>query len=268
MDYYLDNDSWTWSRFVETAKSMTDVSAGEYGFTGWMLFPYMGPYQMIGLDNETGQATLSIDSGKYVGWITEVYNLYQRDRAARRSYDLQEWRSTFPAGTDAMCFCLLTFDSSSYEMVVKVAKELGSDEFGIAPYPIYDMGGETERIVPVHMEGYSISAGALHPEAAAAYIRLETLVRKNILSKHSSLGYLEKVLTDEEKQMLQDTAGDQVVMDMSMGMGDCYSILDTQLVPPIYYDAHDSSVQAEIDSVKPLLQAEIDDYNSELAERQ
>ena len=66
MDYYLDNDSWTWSRFVETAKSMTDVSAGEYGFTGWMLFPYMGPYQMIGLDNETGQATLSIDSGKYV----------------------------------------------------------------------------------------------------------------------------------------------------------------------------------------------------------
>lgn len=58
-----------------------------------------------------------------------------------------------------MCFCLLTFDSSSYEVVVKVAKELGSDEFGIAPYPIYDMGGETERIVPVHMEGYSISCG-------------------------------------------------------------------------------------------------------------
>ena len=74
-------------------------------------------------------------------------------------------------------------------------------------------------------------------------------------------------LTDEEKQMLQDTAGDQVVMDMSMGMGDCYNILDTQLVPPIYYNANETSVQAEIDAVRPLLQAEIDDYNSELAER-
>lgn len=65
------------------------------------------------------------------------------------------------------------------------------------------MGGETERVCSCYIwKGIPLARGPLHPEAAAAYIRLETLVRKNILSKHSSLGYLEKVLTDEEKQML------------------------------------------------------------------
>ena len=80
-------------------------------------------------------------------------------------------------------------------------------------------------------------------------------------------GYLDTVLTEDEKKMLEDTANDQVIMEMILGVGDCYNILDTQLVPPIYYNANEASVQAEIDAVKPLLQAEIDDYNSELAER-
>ena len=218
---------------------------------------------MLTLDEETGQATLNIDNEKYVGWMTEVYNFYQRDQAGRRSYDLQEWSTTFPSGSDAMVFTHV----SGYEKIVKMAKELESGEFGIAPYPIYDKGGETERIVPASLWGYSISSGALHPEAAATYIRLEILVRNNIKAAHPGRGYLDTVLTEDEKKMLEDTANDQVIMEMILGVGDCYNILDTQLVPPIYYNANEASVQAEIDAVKPLLQAEIDDYNSELAER-
>ena len=263
MDYYLDGDKWNWTQFVETAKAMTDTAAGEYGFTGWMLFPYEAPYPMLTLDEETGQATLNIDDEKYVGWMTEVYNFYQRDQAGRRSYDLQNWSTTFPSGSDAMLFTHV----SGYEKIVKMAKELESGEFGIAPYPIYDKGGETERIVPASLWGYSISSGALHPEAAATYIRLEILVRNNIKEAHPGRGYLDTVLTEDEKKMLEDTANDQVIMEMILGVGDCYNILDTQLVPPIYYNANEASVQAEIDAVKPLLQAEIDDYNSELAER-
>ena len=262
MDYYLDGDKWTWSQFVETAKAMTDADAGEYGFTGWMLFPYTAPYPMLTLDAETGQAALQIDNEKYVGWMTDVYNFYQRDQAGRRSYDLQNWRTTFPGGTDAMVFAHL----SDYEKIVKMAKELESGEFGIAPYPIYDKGGETERITPASLWGYSISSGALHPEAAATYIRLEILVRNNIKAAHPGRGYLDTVLTEDEKNMLEKTANDKVIMEMILGIGDCYNILDTQLVPPIYYNANEASVQAEIDAVKPLLQAEIDDYNSELAE--
>ena len=267
MEYYQEG-KWNWTQFVETAKAMTDPNTGDYGFTGWMLFPYFSPYQMITLDEVTGQATLDMDSGKYVSWMTEVYNFYQKDESGRRSWDLQNWRTTFPGGMDAMAFCLLTLDVSSYELVAKVAMELDGDEFGIAPYPIYDKGGETERIVPCYMNGYSISSGALHPEAAATYIRLETLIRKNILARHSALGFLENVLTEEEKQMLEDTKNDKVVMEMILGMGNCYDILDTKMVPPIYYNADETSVQAVIDSVKPLLQAEVDDYNSNLAERQ
>ena len=158
-------------------------------------------------------------------------------------------------------------DKYTLDYYVKMAKELESGEFGIAPYPIYDKGGETERIVPASLWGYSISSGALHPEAAATYIRLEILVRNNIKEAHPGRGYLDTVLTEDEQKMLEDTADDQVIMEKIQGIGDCYNILDTQLVPPIYYNANEASVQAEIDAVKPLLQAEIDDYNSELAER-
>ena len=262
MEYYQEG-KWTWSQFVETAKAMTDPNTGDYGFTGWMLFPYTSVYPMMTLDEETGRASLSIDNEKYVGWMTEVYNFYQRDESGRRSWDLQNWGTTFPSGTDAMCFIHL----SGFEKIVKMAKELESGEYGIAPYPIYDKGGETERIAPASLWGYSVSSGALHPEAAATYIRLEVLVRNNILKVIPSLGYLENVLTDEEKQMLEDTKNDSVIMEMILGVGDCYDILDTKMVPPIYYNADESSVQAVIDSVKPLLQAEIDDYNSDLAER-
>ena len=92
---------------------MTDPGTGDYGFTGWMLFPYMGPYQLVTLDEQTGQATLNIDNEKYVGWMTEVYNFYQKDESGRRSWDLQNWGTTFPSGTDAMCFANL----NAYERI-------------------------------------------------------------------------------------------------------------------------------------------------------
>ena len=133
--------------------------------------------------------------------------------------------------------------------------------------PIFDKGGETGRIVPASLWGYSISSGALHPEAAATYIRLETMVSQQIVASKPEFGYLEDVLTDDEKQMIHDTAGDEWIIENILGIGDCYNILDTKLVPPIYYEPNETSVQAEIDAVKPLLQAEIDDFNNDLLDR-
>ena len=105
---------------------------------------------------------------------------------------------------------------------------------------------------------------AQHPEAAATYIRLETMVSQNIKKAHPGYGYLDNVLTDEEKQMLEDTSTDKWFIEKILGIGDCYNIIDTKLVPPIYYNVNETSVQSEIDQVKPLLQAEVDDYNLSL----
>ncbi|MCI9415052.1 MAG: hypothetical protein HFJ79_07770 [Clostridiales bacterium] len=259
MDYYQQG-SWTWSQFVKTAKAMT--SGEDYGFNGWALFPYNSVYPMINL-NDDGTVALNIDDTKYMSWMTEVYNFYQRDKAGRLDYNLQSWETTFPQGTDAMVITNL----GHYERMVKVAKELEGDEFGIAPLPIFDKGGETERIVPASLWGYSISSGAQHPEAAATYIRLETMVSQNIKKAHPGYGYLDNVLTDEEKQMLEDTSTDKWFIEKILGIGDCYNIIDTKLVPPIYYNVNETSVQSEIDQVKPLLQAEVDDYNNDLRDR-
>lgn len=257
---HYQNNNWNWTQFVKTAKAMT--SGEDYGFNGWALFPYNSVYPMINL-NDDGTVALNIDDTKYMSWMTEVYNFYQRDKAGRLDYNLQSWETTFPQGTDAMVITNL----GHYERMVKVAKELEGDEFGIAPLPIFDKGGETERIVPASLWGYSISSGAQHPEAAATYIRLETMVSQNIKKAHPGYGYLDNVLTDEEKQMLEDTSTDKWFIEKILGIGDCYNIIDTKLVPPIYYNVNETSVQSEIDQVKPLLQAEVDDYNNDLRDR-
>ena len=161
-----------------------------------------------------------------------------------------------------MCFAVL----SSYERLVKIAKELESGEFGIAPIRSMTRAAKPSVSLPLTC-GDIPSRPAPASGGGRYYIRLEVLVSKNINKMIPSLGYLENVLTEEEKQMLEDTKNDRVIMEVILGVGDCYDILDTKMVPPIYYNADESSVQAVIDSVKPLLQAEIDDYNSDLAER-
>ena len=108
MEYYQEG-KWNWTQFVETAKAMTDPNTGDYGFTGWMLFPYTSIYPMMTLDAETGQASLNVDNEKYVGWMTEVYNFYQRDESGRRSWDLQNWGTHLPVRyrCDVLCRAVL-----------------------------------------------------------------------------------------------------------------------------------------------------------------
>ncbi|MCI8554283.1 MAG: extracellular solute-binding protein, partial [Clostridiales bacterium] len=264
MEHYK-NGNWNWSQFVKTAKAMT--SGDDYGFTGWGLFPYQAPYPMLNL-NDDGTVSLNLDDTKYMTWMTEVYNFYQREKAGRLDYNLQSWSSNVPQGTDAMVYTTLY----GFERLVKVAQELEGDEFGIAPTPIFNPAGETERIWTANVWAYSISSGALCPEAAATYIRLEALVAQQIRAAQYKYGilseYMDNYLTDDEKQMILDTADEECVVDMIRGIGDCYDIVDSQMVPKIYYNVNDASVQAEIDAVKPLLQAEFDDYNNDLRDRE
>lgn len=251
-----EKGEWTWTNFVKTAKAMTTDT--DYGFTGWGLFPYQSPYPMASLDQETGKVSLDIDDTKYMRYMTEVYNLYQTENAARRDWALQDWQNLFPNGTDAMVKTTL----SQYRLICEKAQRVEGDEFGIAPCPVFDPVGETESIANTTLWAYSISAAAENPIGAAAYIRLETLVTRNAEAALKGQTWLDQNLTDAEKAMLEATKDDPICNEIILGIGDCYlGIIDANIVPPMYYDATQESVQAIFDAQKNALQAEFDEFN-------
>lgn len=247
---------WTWTNFVKTAKAMTDDK--NFGFTGWGLFPYLAPYPMAELDEEN-HVHLMVDEPKYMRYMTEVYNLFQVEHAGRNTNDdLQNWGTLFPSGTDAMVIAPLT----SYTSVKNMAKKLQGDEFGIAPLFVFDPNGEEKPISPVSIWAYSISSSAANPEGAAAYIRLETLVSRNIAKAFEGKTWLDENLTDEEKEMIEATKDDPIVMDFIRGIGDCYlGIIDPYICTAIYYNDAQNEVQAIFDAQKSALEAEFEELN-------
>lgn len=253
--------NWNWTQFVKTAKAMT--SGDDYGFTGWGLFPYFAPYTMAALDEETGTVTLNIDDPKYMRYMTEVYNLYQTEGAARRDVALQQWASLFPMGTDAM----VQTTKAGYKRIVEAATRVEGDTFGIAPVPVFDPNGETESIATATLWAYSISAAAKNPVGAATYIRLETLVARNVEAALEGTTWYDENLTDDEKAMMEETKDDPVAVEMLRGIGDCYlGIVDPNIVPPIYYEENQNSVQSVFDSNRNALEAEFEEFNQMVEE--
>ncbi len=258
---HWQNGNWNWTQFVKSAKALTNDT--DYGFSGWGLFPYFAPYPMADLDEETGKVTLAIDDTKYMRYMTEVYNLYQTDKAARCDGSLQTWDKLFPAGTDAM----VQTTKSGFKRIVDSAKRMDGDTFGIAPVPVFDPTGETESIATATLWAYSIASAAKNPVGAATYIRLETLVSRNVQAALEGTTWLDKNLTDEEKEMMEATKDDPVCVEMIRGIGNCYlGIVDANIVPPMYYGATQESVQAIFDAQKNALQTEFDEFNQQVEE--
>lgn len=251
---------WNWTQFVKTCKAMTN--GDDFGFTGWGLFPYFAPYQMAVL-GEDGTVQLNIDDTKYIRYMTEVYNLYQTENAARRDIMLQQWSTLFPMGTDAMVQTTL----AGYKRIVEMATKQEGDEFGIAPVPAFDPTGETVGIPTATLWAYSIASAAENPIGAAAYIRLETLVSRNVAKALDGTTWYDQTLTEEEQEMIEAIKDEPVSVEMIRGIGDCYlGIVDANIVPKMYYEESKSGVQAIFDAQKSALQAEFDEFNEMVEE--
>lgn len=253
---YWKEGKWNWTQFVATAKKMTNTATGDYGFTGWGLFPYFAPYSMAKI-NDDATVSLNIDDPKYMRYMTEVYNFYQKEKAGRLDWDLQNWNDLFPKGKDAMVMTTV----GGYTRLLEKVTAADGDELGIAPVPVFDPTGETKPISAGFLWGYSISAAAANPEGAAEYIRLESLISRNIDKDIPAYGALGKFLSDEEKDMLEKTASDPVKMDPIMGIGKCYPEIDNKICNVLYYQQIQDSVQSVFDAAKPVLQAEMDEFN-------
>ncbi len=258
---HWQDGNWNWTQFVETCDAMTTDE--EFGFTGWGLFPYFAPYPMAKL-NDDGTVTLNTSDEKYMLYMTEVYNLYQDDEAARRDTALQTWADLFPAGIDAMVMTT----KAGFKRIADKAAAMQGDDFGIAPIPAFDVAGEEVGIPTATLWAYSIAKEADNPIGAATYIRLETLVSRNVKAalKGTTWYDLEENLTAEEQAMIEEIESDDehICVEMIRGIGTCYDIVDTNIVPPIYYEANENSVQSVFDSFNNMLEAEFEDFNNEV----
>jgi len=255
------NGNWTWTQFVETCEALTNDD--QKGFTGWGLFPYFAPYPMAKL-NDDNTVTLNTSDEKYMLYMDAVYDLYQKSEAARRDNSLQTWNNTFPLGIDAM----VQTTKAGFKRIVDKAVAMDSDDFGIAPIPAFDLAGETVGIPTATLWAYSIAKEADNPIGAATYIRLETLVCRNVQAALEGTTWYdnEENVTAEEQAMIEEIESDDehICVELIRGIGSCYDIVDTSIVPPIYYEPNQNSVSSVFDSFNNMLQAEFDDFNAEV----
>ena len=186
---------WNFTQFIKTAKNMTDAANDEYGLAGTgSLFPSAFTIMYL---NDDATVSLNIKNPSFVKCMQAVWKLYRVENAARRTDDM---RSTFPLGKDAMAMT----SGKDYCRMMDTAKSNGTtDEFGIVPYPAYDMVDETNPrgSNSFHLEGFSISAAPQNMEGAVEFVRLVSKVATNISEDLSDWGWAGNYMTKEEKEV-------------------------------------------------------------------
>lgn len=253
------NDTWNWTQFEKSIEGVADTANDVYGFSGWGLFPYLAPFEMITQDDQ-GKASLNIDHRYYMNYMNRVYELYRdSDAVAKNPEVLQQWKSLMPIGRVGMVMAT----KSEFKTMYRQAKLQGY-HLEIAPVPAYDPIGQTVGTASAKVWGYAIPSGAKNPKAAASYIRLEALVTRNIEQATKGQTWFDQKLSDDELAMLEATANDPICVDPTRGIGNCYAMVDSYIVPPLYYSCEDGGVYAIFDAYRAYLQAEIDAFNAEL----
>jgi len=283
---HWQNGNWNWSQFVRTASAMTTEGRG-FGFTGWGLFPYQAPYQIMEVvelvrddvpfpertrDEQNGwwqtEVQLTITAPEYITWLTEVYNLYIHEGAARNDWELQNWRTLLPRGNgDAMAFGSLAHLRS---MVRTAQLRNFPSELRIAPVPVFNPVEGDDGVPRPFSYGLAnaITARASSPVGAAEFIRLMTIIglnqRAEGLDPTGQPDRLIDWLTDEEKEMIEwNRENAIIVMDPVKGVGDSFRIVGESITNHIHHGDGTLTVAALIDAARPLFQAEIDRFNAQ-----
>lgn len=258
---------WTFSQFVKTCAELTDKKNGdEFGFTGWAFYP--GKYVPLMTLNKDGTVKLNIDNPKFIRYMTVMYNLYQNEGVVCNKSRLANWRTTFPAGKDAMVYT----DLQSYTSMMAAAKQNGvKDKFKIAPMPAYDFLGETEPWMNFgdSQPGICMPSRGKNQEAAVVFCELYAKVMSNISKKNeqSKYGPLGSVIDNEEKAMLdvmiqkhKEGKFKKTEKDVTNGIGNSEQILSTYFISNIYYQKPNKSLSELIAYIKPLLETQIMEY--------
>ena len=255
---HWQNNTWNWTQFVKTAKAMTSSANDEYGYAGWNLGFNKCIYPIITV--EGNKITNNVTSPNIVRWFTEI-NAFHKTGAVRTDNENANFLKRFPAGHDAMI-------SISPEEYVRMRIQLaatGGDEFELAPFPVFDPNGETLPLTAANIYGHSISANAKNPEGAATFIRLYYDIINNTAKSFGDLGFFGTYLSDAEKAAIKKANEAPIAINYISGMGSAVKLFNDSVRPTIYSATKEGSVTSLLDSYKPLLDAEIKNFEGSIA---
>jgi len=276
--------TWNWSQFVSSAGQIqAHLGEAGVGFSGWGLFVDRGPYPIMRIvendwceccgeeqreavteDEINGfwptEIQLAFDDPGYINWLTEVAN-FKDSGSAALGWNLQQWRADLPRNTVGMVFGSLDHMQSMVEQS-QVRRNTGSN-IRIAPMPIFDPNNhETSRPV-THMLAHAIPTHASADIGAAEFIRLNSIIGLNIRAyeEENRIGWYWNYLTSEEREMINNNMLLPAFMCPSEGVGRGIAIVEGEFNSVIINPGSGTAVSALMETVRPLLMAEINEFN-------
>ncbi len=255
LEWYQEG-KWTLTQFRATAKEMTNAANDQYGLTGNEVNGQLCPYPLVTWD-ATGKLTLNTANTKYITFMNELGNIWKVDKSYRTDNKLQNWREEFVNGNDAM----LIGNEYEYSEICRKSKLKGGDDFGIAPMFTSDVTGETTAYYATSYMAGCISAKAKNVEGAIEYLRLVAYINRQMIETQGYFCSAEPYLTEDERAALEET------LDAPICTRPMYSISENS--SSIIKGAENKSfgqsgISAQLDSVTPQLQQEVDEYNSKI----
>ncbi len=249
LEWYKEG-KWTFTQFKNTAKAMTNPNNDQYALTGNEFTTQLVPYGVINWD-ENGKLSLDLKNSKFVLAATELSNLSSIDKVFRGGNKSANWREEFPKGQDAM----VIGNEYEYSEICRKAKLAGGDDFGVAPMFVWDITGETEPFYATSSMSASISSKSKNVEGAVEYLRLISYVNNQMCERLGLFGSAEQYLTEDEREALLEQEKAQIIVKANSFSTKASELLKTATTSG-------SGVVAKLDSIKPQLQQEIDEYNS------
>lgn len=245
---------WTFTKFKEVCKAMTNADQNKYGFTGNEVTVEIIPYSIIKWD-ENGKLSLAGDYNDFIRCSTELYNLYKIDKVGRKGNEMSNWRDEFPKGNDA----IVIGNEHEFAEACRKSKLAGGNDFGVAPMFTWDITGETEPKYSTYSMSMSIAAKSKNLEGALQYLKMYAQLNDQICERMGLFGTAEKWLTDEEREVLKEQEEMEIIILPYRYAAGSFDYIKQQLHP---ITSSDLSVSARLNSILPTIQQGIDEYNS------
>lgn len=247
---------WNFTQFIKTAKNMTDAVNDEYGIASpGALHSVM--FMMMYL-NDDGTVTLNINNTKFIKCMQAVWKLYRVENAGRRS---DAALSDFPLGKDAM----YPIQSKEYCRMMDIAKKNNVKyEFGVVPFPAYDMINEKNPYGSdeTYMDAFCISSTPRNLDGAVEFIRLLTKVGSNISRELGDWGWAKNYMDAEEKEVFSKVKYfNWEHEDCTDSIDGAYDTFTNTIKMPVYYNKEtDKELSTILAEAKAKLEANIKEY--------
>lgn len=239
---------WTWSEFEKIGKELTqdtnqDGAIDQWGFSTSGVYTPMwangGDWYRI---NDKGEVDITWKEPAF-------YNGLKFMQEAAGSW----WTPGAGDGYSSFASNGCAMVGYTFEFVWQFASDMESDDIGCVPWPTGPDFEENGGLYQAYCNLLGIGQGASNPQGAAKFAEFMTELEMEKYKGHLPFGNAtaEKFLTEEHWEALSHARSNTRINPI--GWGDWDAI---RWFSPIYSD--DADIVATLDSLEPLLRAEID----------